>query len=265
MTDAFAPKQSLGQNFLNDPNTIRNIVQALTAQPSDPVVEIGPGLGALTAPLQAAYPSLLALEIDARAVAYLATHLPEVEVRHQDVLTVDWPALAAERGGALSILGNLPYNITSQILFGLFEAPPGTIREAVVVMQREVAERLVAVPRTKAYGILSVVTQLHTAPTLLFKVSPNVFYPRPDVTSAVVHLDFSGGVLRTHPASDRALLHEVIRTAFNQRRKTLRNSLAIWAKDPAVGLPNTVERQRAEELTPAAFIDLAEHIGARTV
>ena len=282
------PKQSLGQNFLRDPNTIRRIVAALAAPAGAPVVEIGPGTGALTEVLLETYPSLTAIEVDERAVALLEERFPRLDVRHQDVLEVDWKALAAERGGPLHVIGNLPYYITSPILFSLLDAQarlaaepeptdpvPGqagrgqavheaVVREAVVMMQLEVAERLVAVPRTKAYGILSVLFQLYATPELLFRLSPHVFFPKPSVTSAVVRLAF-------HPAAslpaggEGERLRAVVRAAFNQRRKTLRNSLHHWTRDGGLSLPEGWQRRRAEELTPAEFVELTRHLGRQTV
>lgn len=251
------PKQSLGQNFLRDPNMVRKIVGALEAPAGGRVVEIGPGMGALTGALLARFPDLTVIEVDERAVAYLRAAYPGLDVRHRDVLAVDWAALADEAGGPLYVIGNLPYYITSQILFGLVDARP-QVAEAVVMMQLEVAERLVAEPRTKAYGILSVQLQLFSHPELLFRVSPNVFYPRPDVTSAVVRLRFDAAV--DTAGVDPGLLRTVIRTAFNQRRKTLRNSLSPWTRERGLDLPEDWARRRAEELTPPDFVTLVRHL-----
>jgi 16S rRNA (adenine1518-N6/adenine1519-N6)-dimethyltransferase len=253
-----APKKSLGQHFLRDPNTIRKIADALGAPPETPVVEIGPGTGALTAVLAERYARLTALEVDARAVAHLAETLPAVDVRQQDVLETDWPALAAEAGAPLWVIGNLPYYITSPILFGLLDARDH-LRRAVIMMQKEVAERLVAVPRTKAYGILSVQTQLWSRPKLLFEVSRHVFFPKPDVTSAVVALDFD----RPAPDVDSEALRRVVRAAFNQRRKTLRNSLKAVAAESGREVPEEVAGLRAEALAPAEFVALTHALAPR--
>ena len=253
------PKQSLGQNFLQDPNIVRKIVGAVRAPRDAHVVEIGAGQGALTEELQAKYPRFTAIEIDERAVKHLRDRFPDTDVRHEDILEVDWDVLAREHHAALYVVGNLPYNITSQILFGVLDARD-IVREAVLMMQREVAERLVAEPRTKAYGILSVQTQTLSEPELLFTVSPNVFYPRPDVTSAVVRL-----TLRAPEPDgfDVAFFRKVVRAAFNQRRKTLRNSLSAWTREMGIELPGGRENQRAEELSPREFVELASYLGAR--
>lgn len=255
MPTPLTPRKRLGQNFLQDPNTARKIVAALTAGPSDPVVEIGPGMGALTAPLLERFPRLTALEVDERAVVLLRERFPTLDVRQADVLATDWAALAAKRGGALHVIGNLPYYITSPILFALLDAR-SHLREAVVMVQQEVAERIVAVPRTKDYGILSVVFQLFAHPTLLFRVSRNVFFPKPDVTSAVLHLDFTADV----PDVEEAHLRQVVRAAFNQRRKTLTNSLGAWTRQQQLVLPDGWKNRRAEELAPAEFVQLARYL-----
>ena len=262
----FFPKQSLGQNFLHDPNTIRKIAASLRADVGAPVIEIGPGTGALTDVLLERYPDLTAIEVDERAVALLRKRFPDLDVRHQDVLDVDWAALATEKGGPLHVIGNLPYYITSPILFSLLDAqldfsPRQTVCEAVVMMQLEVAERLLAEPRTKAYGILSVIFQRYAAPELLFRISRNVFFPKPDVTSAVVRLAFDGAGGRT--SAEAEPLREIVRAAFNQRRKTLRNSLSRWTKDQGLALPPGWDRRRAEELTPDEFVELTRYLGGQ--
>ncbi len=254
----FSPKKSLGQHFLTDPNVARKIVGALQAPPEGHVVEIGPGAGALTGLLLEAYPNLTAIEVDARAVAYLRAHHPGLDVRQADVLEVDWSALADETGRSLYVISNLPYSLTSPILFSLLDHRR-CLREAVLMMQQEVARRLVAVPRTKDYGILSVLVQLYARPVLLFRVSRNVFYPKPDVTSAVIRLAFDERTA-PDPGVDPAFLRAVVRAAFNQRRKTLHNSLGRWTRAHAIELPHGWDRKRAEELPPSAFIELARYL-----
>ncbi|SHK71401.1 16S rRNA (adenine(1518)-N(6)/adenine(1519)-N(6))-dimethyltransferase RsmA [Rhodothermus profundi] len=250
MPAPFRPRKRLGQHFLVDPNVARKIVEALQASPEQPVVEIGPGTGALTGLLLERYPRLTALEIDPRAIATLQTRWPALDVRHADVLTVNWAELAAEKGEKLHVIGNLPYYITSPILFALLDARD-VLAEAVLMMQREVAERLVASPGSKTYGILSVIAQLWATPALLFPVSRHVFRPRPRVESAVVRLTFAQPL----PDVDPTLLRQVIRTAFNQRRKTLRNSLRRLLP-PGQTLPAPWSQARAEMLTPADYVAL---------
>ena len=248
------PKKRLGQHFLADANVIGKIVEAVGAPADAPVVEIGPGEGALTAPLLARYPNLSAVEVDDEAVAHVRARFPDLPVTHADVLSLDWAALAERAGGPLWVVGNLPYYITSPILFSLLDARQH-LRRAVVMMQREVAERIVAAPGSKAYGILSVQLQLLARPELLFRVSRHVFRPKPDVESAVPALDFD----RDDPpgvASD--VLRRVVRTAFGQRRKMLRNSLA--ALDAPGLLPDPFATRRPESLAPDEFVALTQSL-----
>lgn len=256
------PKQSLGQNFLHDRNIARKIVDAVHAPESAHVVEIGPGTGALTGLLRERFGTLTSVEIDDRAVAVLRTEFEGLDVRHQDILEISWRDLAEEKGGPIYVVGNLPYNITSQVIIGLIDAGD-VVREAVLMMQYEVAQRLVADPRTKEYGIMSVQVQLHAHPEMLFKVSPNVFFPRPDVMSAVVRLDFEK---RSNEIASvgHDFLRTVIRAAFNQRRKTLHNSLSAWTRAKDIPLPDAFSKRRAEELAPAEFIELARYLETKT-
>lgn len=214
------PKKSLGQHFLKDPNIIHKIADAVPADKQDLVIEIGPGTGSLTKLLLDRYPNFKAVEIDQRAVAYLNELYPNLDVIHADILKVSWEELTGEFK-RIHIVGNLPYNVTSQILFTLLEQR-SKLSSAILMMQKEVAQRLVAVPRTKDYGILSVQVQLMSTPHILFDVSPNVFVPPPKVISSVVGLTFDKPALS---CSDKNL-KTVVRSAFQQRRKKLSNSLA---------------------------------------
>lgn len=255
----FRPKQSLGQNFLHDPNMAEKIVGVLQAPADAPVVEVGAGTGQLTEHLADRYDRLTAIEIDERAVKVLRESLPGVDVRQEDVRETDWATLAEEKGGTLYVISNMPYYLTSPLIFSLLEQRTH-LATAVLTMQREVAERLVAAPRTKAYGILSVQLQLFAAPELLFTVPPQVFSPQPDVTSAVVRIQFGA----ESAPSDLSLddVRRYVRAAFNQRRKMLRNSLRRWTKDQDVQLPHDWGRKRAEALTPDDFATLTRYLNA---
>ena len=254
------PKKRLGQHFLVDPNVIRKIVDAVEAPPESPVVEIGPGEGALTGYLLARYPELTAIEVDDEAVAHLRTAHPKLHLLHQDVLEVNWADLAqrlipyTSSPQPLTVVGNLPYYITSPILFSLLDAR-AHLRRAVVMMQEEVAERIVAAPNSKAYGILSVQTQLFARPQLLFPVSRHVFRPKPAVESAVLAIDFDAEPLL---GVDSAPLRRVVRTAFGQRRKMLRNSLGALVAERDRALPEGFATRRPENLTPAEFVTLTQ-------
>lgn len=186
------PKQSLGQNYLSDQNYVVKICDAFKdeSDQGDRVVEIGPGMGALTRVLMRRYPKMTALEIDQRSVKFLNEKLPGLNVLHQDVLEFDWCQLAADKGGKLGVVANLPYHITSQVLFSLADSYKA-IDKAVVTMQWEVAERVTAKPNSKQYGIPSVVFQLYGRTELNFKIPPKVFFPVPKVDSALITIDFT--------------------------------------------------------------------------
>jgi len=247
---------------------------------------------------------ITAIEVDSRWVSSLRTEFPSLDVRRGDVLKVDWSALAHEKAGhsadplpssssttdfendresavleqkvvqnsladslsRLDVLGNLPYNITSEIIFSLL-ASSAVIRQAVFTCQLEVAERLVARPRTKAYGILSVMVQLYSlSPAILLRIPPSAFRPRPKVNSAVVRLQFPP--LPVNPVvtalgedgTTERNLRSLVRIAFNQRRKTLRNSIACLVEATGRPLPEDWASARPEELEPSQFISLARFL-----
>lgn len=249
---SFRPKKSLGQHFLTDPNIIEKIVDAVPAEEGDRVVEIGPGTGALTGALFERFEDLHAVELDQRAVEVLQEKYPGLPVHHQDVLEIDWRELSTGKEKT-HVVGNLPYYITSQILFALLESRE-QLADAILMMQKEVAERLVAEIRTKDYGILSVQTQLMSTPEILFPVSRHCFSPQPNVDSAMVKLSFNKGALKCKDQN----LKTVVRTAFNQRRKKLSNALKpIIDKE---NLPDDFNfDKRAEAWTP----DIYEKLTAR--
>jgi 16S rRNA (adenine1518-N6/adenine1519-N6)-dimethyltransferase len=211
----FKPKQSLGQNFLSDQNYVRKIVNTMSdkSDKGSLVIEIGPGLGALTRLLYPKYPNMRCIEIDDRAVDFLREKMPDLRVIHLNALDADWAQLAADRSGKLNIIGNLPYYVVSQILFSLVDHYKA-IATGVFTMQLEVAERLIAKPKTKQYGIPSIVFQLYCTPTMNFKIPPTVFYPVPKVDSALVTLDFS----TRNPALDRVQPRQFRRYAVSVSR-----------------------------------------------
>lgn len=223
-TGEFKPLQSLGQNFLSDVNYITKICESCrdSSEGGKNVVELGPGPGALSRLLIQKYPQMLAVEIDGRAVDFLQKTIPQLQVLHSDVLQVDWGKIAQIRGGKLSIIGNLPYHITSQILFALIDQH-WFINHSTVTMQWEVAQRIISQPKSKEYGILSVLFQLYTIPRIEFKIPNTVFYPVPKVSSACMTMQFKQGdpLQGVSPAD----LKTVLTSAFQQRRKMLRQSL----------------------------------------
>ncbi len=217
------PKRSLGQNFLNDSNVARKIVQSLNLKKADRLLEIGPGKGALTGFLLAEVDRMAAIEIDDELAAGLKERFgSDLKVYHDDVLHLDLPSIADTMGGKIRVVGNIPYNITTPILFWIIDAY-SSVTDCTLMMQREVALRLVAKPRTKEYGILSIFAQYYSHPRLEFAVPPGAFSPIPEVTSALVSLNFE--VRRALMAHDDAVFRAIVRGTFGKRRKTLRNGL----------------------------------------
>ena len=212
-------KKSLGQHFLKDGNMIRKIVDAISAGKSDEIIEIGPGSGALTAELVQKYDNVTVIELDRRMVEVLEESYPLLNIIHQDILKFDWK-IVQQNEKPIHVVGNLPYYITSQILFSILEQR-SFLSNALLMMQKEVADRIVAQPGTKTYGIISVQAQLMSTPKILFDVPPQVFQPPPSVNSSVIQFAFDKPELR---CSDKNL-KTVVRMAFNQRRKKLSNAL----------------------------------------
>jgi 16S rRNA (adenine1518-N6/adenine1519-N6)-dimethyltransferase len=266
------PEKARGQNFLIHPHQARRIVAALGLSPGDQVVEVGPGLGALTVVLAQEAGRVVALEVDPNLAAYLqeelfATEL-RVEIVCQDILRFDFLQMARESEAPLVVVGNLPYQITSPLLFKL-AAEKAAISRAVLMMQQEVGARLTASPGTKDYGILSVLLQYHFAMTRLFSLGPANFYPPPRVTSVVMQL------MPREPeptAQDEAFFAQIVKAAFATRRKTLRNTLAV--RGQALGLAaadvlstlkllNIDPGRRGETLTVPEFVHLSNELLAR--
>jgi 16S rRNA (adenine1518-N6/adenine1519-N6)-dimethyltransferase len=265
------PKKALGQHFLLHPHQARRIVAALRLTGEETVVEIGAGLGALTGFLAAAARRVVALERDPDLARFLAADLvaesPGVEVICGDVLEFDFSGAAREAGRPLTVVGNLPYQITSPLLFTLIEQI-AAVTQAVLMIQQEVGARLTASPGTKDYGILSVLVQYHFRVTHLFNLSPGNFFPPPQVDSTVLRL----APTSPNPAArDAALLQRLVRTAFGHRRKTLNNTLVAHAA--ALGLSaeemrallaqmGIDTRRRGETLSVAEFVELSNQVAA---
>jgi 16S rRNA (adenine1518-N6/adenine1519-N6)-dimethyltransferase len=263
------PKKTLGQHFLLHPHQARRIVAALDLTPQDTVVEIGAGLGALTGFLAAAARRVIALERDPELARFLAQDLladtPGVQVICQDVLKFDFPGACREAGRPLAVVGNLPYQITSPLLFTLIEQLPALAR-AVLMMQQEVGARLLASPGTRDYGILSVLGQYHFQVTRLFSLSPGNFYPPPQVDSVLLRLLPQTPV----PAAlDPAVLHRLVKTAFGHRRKTLNNTLVsqagVFGLSPEAMRALLAEldidlKRRGETLSLAEFVAVSNKV-----
>jgi 16S rRNA (adenine1518-N6/adenine1519-N6)-dimethyltransferase len=222
-------KPRLGQNFLVDADACRRVVAALGNMAQDSVLEIGPGQGALTRLLARSAGHLTLIEYDPALSAGLTSEfaaVPNVEVRKADILTLDITALARERGRPLAIVGNLPYYITSEILLHLL-AHHAAIDRAVLMVQREVAERVAASPGTSDYGVLSATMQLYGSVELLFTLPPSAFAPPPEVYSSVIrfHVQPRFGELGVAPEHIQLQFIPFIRSSFAQKRKTWANNL----------------------------------------
>jgi len=255
-------KKHLGQNFLHERSVIDRIVQAIDPKPGDRIVEIGPGQGALTLPLLDRHGAVTAIEFDRdllRPLAAAAQGHGELTLLNADVLDVDFTALAA--GGKLRLAGNLPYNLSSPILFHALDHA-AAIEDMHFMLQKEVVERMASPPGSKVYGRLSVMLQAYCTVTPLFTVPPGAFRPVPKVDSAVVRL-------RPRPAGelridDAARFATVVRAAFGQRRKTLRNALSGVAEAADIAAAGLDPGARAEQLSVVDFVQLANrlHSGA---
>lgn len=260
--------KSLGQNFLTDANILRKIVDTAEVNGNDLVLEIGPGIGALTARLAERAGRVVAVEIDKRLMAPLSETVggyENVQVINADILKTDLRELVSGWNGSLKVVSNLPYYITTPVIMNLLES--GIPWELLVLMvQKEVVARIVATPGSKDYSALSVAVRFYAEPRLAFHVSRNCFIPKPDVDSAVVTLKKRS--LDTPEHLGREFLFRVIRASFGQRRKTLLNSLGRqpWLEGGKeslrevllqMGLPEDI---RAEELSVEQFILLATEL-----
>ncbi len=253
-------KKHLGQNFLHERSVIDKILLAVDPQLGDVIVEIGPGQGALTFPLLRRHGELTAIEFDRDLHAPLQAAAREHGTLHLiegDVLGVDFTALAAMRGdanGQIRLVGNLPYNLSSPILFHALDHAPA-VRDMHFMLQKEVVERMASGPGNKVYGRLSVMLQAYCAVTPLFTVPPGAFRPAPKVDSAVVRLI-------PKPAHrievvDRQAFANVVRAAFGQRRKTLRNALCGVADSMHIEAAGLRPDARAEQVEVGGFVQLA--------
>ncbi len=244
------PKKQIGQHFLHDKNIAQKIVSSIKGAPSK-VIEIGPGTGVLTQYLAPSYPNLLVIEIDSESINYLIDHkiIDSEKIIHGDFLKLNLQPILESNS---CIIGNFPYYISSQIFFRILENRQ-YISEVVCMIQHEVAERIAASAGNKTYGILSVLLQTFYHVEYLFKVKPHVFIPPPKVDSAVVRL--TRNQLTSLPCNEE-LYFTIIKTAFNQRRKMLRNSLKNFFTNEQ--LNQVIFDRRPEQLSVEEFISLTQ-------
>ena len=251
------PLKRFGQNFLQDQNIIKKIVSEIYPKENELIVEIGPGQGAITSLLLESNANLTAVEIDNRVIEDLQARFIDLHLMQADFLKLDLNQFTNSSKQRIRVVGNIPYNITSPILFKLFENNT-IVQDAVFMVQYEVAKRMTAKMGSEDYGILSVLLEYFGNTKLAFKVSPNVFYPKPNVYSAVVHINFNE---KRNNSEFNSMFKSIVKSSFGNRRKTLKNSLSngIFASvnfsDCGIDLS-----LRAEQLNVDDFIKLTEFI-----
>ncbi len=254
------PKKSLGQNFLQDENIAQKIVSSLSIKPDDSILEIGAGTGVLTKYLVHTGANVIAVEIDKKLFKILENEYSDQEnlaLYQEDFLKLSFKKILGETKG-WKIIANLPYFITSPVLFKIFE-DSFFFQKAIFMMQKEVAQRIAATPNSKDYGILSVQSQYFAEVKKLFDVSRNVFSPVPKVTSSVIEFIFKDN--RELSNNEETIFRHVVRKVFSQRRKMLRNSLkTITDFEINFDQLNINLTQRPEQLTVVDFINLSKQI-----
>ncbi|MBU4345236.1 MAG: 16S rRNA (adenine(1518)-N(6)/adenine(1519)-N(6))-dimethyltransferase RsmA [Desulfobacteraceae bacterium] len=265
------PKKQFGQNFLSDPSTAKMIASLSRITSEDVVLEIGAGLGALTIPAAKVAKKVYAIEKDRRLIdllktEILANRLSNVELIEEDMLKFDIKNLAENAGQKIIIIGNLPYNISSQIIIKLIESRVAVVK-AVLMFQKELAMRITAQPGSKAYGRLAVMLGYCAKIKKLADVKAHQFFPKPKIDSQILEIKFLETI--KYPANDEALLFRIIKGAFCQRRKTLRNALAGSEMDidtktaqnmlDKAGIDSSL---RAEALTISQFVTLSNAFSA---
>lgn len=249
-------RKRFGQNFLHDPGVIERIVRAINPKPDDAMVEIGPGLGALTEEILAVNPNLQVVELDRDLIPVLRTkffNYPNFRIHEADALKFDFSQIVDDR--PLRIIGNLPYNISTPLIFHLL-GQSGVVRDMHFMLQKEVVQRMAATPGDNNYGRLGIMTQYFCKVQPLFEVGPGAFRPAPKVDSAIVRL--APHATLPHPAKDLGTLQAVVRTAFNARRKTLRKALAGMVTVDQLRSLGINDGLRPENLGLADFVAIAD-------
>lgn len=251
-------RKRFGQNFLHDPGVIERIIRAVHPKPDDAIVEIGPGLGAITEGILEVNPTLQVVELDRDLIPVLRTkffNYPEFRIHEADALKFDFSQLVD--GKALRIIGNLPYNISTPLIFHLL-AQSGVVQDMHFMLQKEVVQRMAAVPGDNNYGRLGIMTQYFCKVQPLFEVGPGAFRPAPKVDSAIVRL--VPHEVFPHPAKDLGTLQAVVRTAFNARRKTLRKALGGLVSVTQLQALGINDGLRPENLSLADYVSIADFL-----
>lgn len=257
-------RKRFGQNFLNDEQVIHDIVAAIGPRPKQNLVEIGPGLAALTGPVAEASGHLHVIELDRDLAARLENH-PTLSslltVHRSDALKFDFHALSESLAGKLRVFGNLPYNISTPLIFHLLQSLD-VVEDMYFMLQKEVVDRMAAEPGSKTFGKLSIMVQQCAEVSLILDVPPEAFTPAPKVNSAVVRL--APYTKPPYPVLDRAMLNSVCHTAFNQRRKTLRNNLKELMNDSQIEALGLNPSARPETLSVSDFVNIANWLTENT-
>lgn len=259
MYKSVKPKKFLGQHFLKDLDIARRIADTVDACPSIPVLEVGPGMGVLTQFLNEKPRELKVVEVDFESIAYLHEHFPELD---EDIIEEDFLRMDLQKlfdGKPFVLTGNYPYNISSQIFFKMLDNKE-LIPCCTGMIQKEVAERIAAKPGTKAFGILSVLIQAWYTVEYLFTVNENVFNPPPKVKSAVIRMTRND---TTDLGCDAQLFKKVVKTTFNQRRKTLRNSIKPLLGEKCGLTEDPIFDKRPEQLSVQDFVELTNMVATQ--
>ena len=250
-------RKRFGQNFLTDQNVIEQVVAAINPIPSDHILEIGPGRGEITGLLQRSGCRLELVEIDRDLVKLLEVKYPDVTIYAEDILKFDFSNLTSASSSPIRIVGNLPYNISTPLLFRLFQHHE-LFEDLIFMLQLEVVDRIIAEPSNKNYGRLSIMSQYYCEAEKLLDVPPGAFTPSPKVNSALVRLR-----PRKEPiikAKDIGLLQQLLITAFSKRRKTIRNALRSYLGEEDLEYLNIDIRLRPENLTPEDYVRCANYV-----
>ena len=260
MVQGHQARKRFGQNFLSDNHYIQRIVESIAPQATDRLVEIGPGLGAITEHLIDKVSELHVVELDRDLIPRLEQKFASYEnftIHHKDALKFNFAELAGSN--PIRVVGNLPYNISTPLIFHLLSQRQ-FIDDMYFMLQKEVVERICASPGTSAYGRLSVMTQYYCQADMLFLVPPGAFQPPPKVDSAIVRL--CPYTELPHPVSDEALLNKIVTAAFGQRRKTLRNSLKPFINEKGLQDLGISPTERAEQLSLADFVKICRQVAS---